>query len=264
MKDAVAALPHEFGVFGHGVFPAQQDDEPHGEQRQREEVGHQDEQGEHHEMSPVVDAAVDAAFVVLDDVAERTIDQNADVVTEKIEGREHDDLGKADDAGEIEHRPDGVETQPDEQNIEGAAVFVGHVGFELFGVVVRLRDVIGLVAFEHGHRHAFDRENVQQHDSHHAGPKDVVRRDAEGHGGCDDADKVAVVGQIDKKRAEKYGQTDGKFDQIPFEHGRHRHGYLLIIIEWIVSRLGRRHIVFIRCSFILAYFLDKIYKKSKK
>ena len=91
----------------------------------------------------------------------------------------------------------------------------------------------------------------------------MVRRDAEGHGGCDDADKVAVVGQIDKKRAEKYGQTDGKFDQVPFEHGRHRHGYLLIIIEWIVSRLGRRHIVFIRCTFILAYFLDKIYKKSK-
>ena len=169
-------------------------------------------------MSPIVNAAIDAAFVVLDDVAEGTIEQNADVVAEKIENREHDDLGEADNTGQIENRPNSVEAQPDEQDIQGAAVFVGHVGLEFFGVVVRLRDVIGLVAFEHGHGHAFDRENVQQHDPHHAGPKDVVRRDAEGHGGCDDVYKVVVIGEINEKRTEKDGQTHGKFDQIAFEH----------------------------------------------
>lgn len=60
------------------------------EQAPAEEIADKQHGCEHHEMSPVVDAAVDTAAIFHNKGLEGTEEQNADIVTEKEKHRQHE------------------------------------------------------------------------------------------------------------------------------------------------------------------------------
>ena len=75
-------------------------------------------------MSPVIDAAVDAAFVLHDKGLERAEEQDADVVAKEEKYREHQKLCFRDHAEQIQDGPESVKAKPDEHHGPGSPVLL--------------------------------------------------------------------------------------------------------------------------------------------
>jgi hypothetical protein len=75
--------------------------------------------GKHHEMSPVIDAAIDAALVLHDKVLERAEQKDADIITEEVKDSEHKQICVSNDLKQIKNSPETIEDQPDQQNLPG-------------------------------------------------------------------------------------------------------------------------------------------------
>ena len=83
-------------------FPADQYDTGCEKQTPAEEIADKEHRSKDHKMSPVIDPAIYTAPVFHDFELERTIEQNADVITQKVEDRQKEQFGLTDDAGQIQ------------------------------------------------------------------------------------------------------------------------------------------------------------------
>ncbi len=71
-------------------LPSNQNDKRCKEKTPAEEIPYKQHRGEHHEMSPVIYSAIDAAFILHDICLERAIKYNANVITKKIKNGKHE------------------------------------------------------------------------------------------------------------------------------------------------------------------------------
>lgn len=77
---------------GKGNLPVNQNNKRHEEQTPAVETWDKEHRRKHHEVSPVIDSAVDAALVLHKEGLERTEQQDADVVAEEEKHRQHQQI----------------------------------------------------------------------------------------------------------------------------------------------------------------------------
>ena len=72
-----------------GNLPAEKNNKRCEEQTPAVEAWDKQHRSKHHEVSPVINPAVDTAFILHEEGLERTEQQNADVVTEEEKNCQH-------------------------------------------------------------------------------------------------------------------------------------------------------------------------------
>ena len=78
LQSFVGAAPESLRMFSVNNFPVNQHHCGSEKQTPAEKVRNEEHRGKHHEMSPVINAAVDAAFILHNACLKRTKDQNTD------------------------------------------------------------------------------------------------------------------------------------------------------------------------------------------
>ena len=159
----VRAAPEPLRVTGVGDLPVDQDNQRGEEQAPAVEVLDEQHGREHHKMSPVIDPAVDAAFIFHNKGLEWAEEQNADVVTQEIKYCEHQQIAGLDHPGEIQQSEYGVEGHPDKDYLPGTDILLL---YELQQLVVAVPGdglVFGLAHFAQGHGQAVVREQMKDH-----------------------------------------------------------------------------------------------------
>ena len=86
------------------------------EQTPAVEARDKEHRGKHHEVSPVVDSAVDTAFVLHEKCLERTEEQDADVVAEEEEHRQHQQVCRKQNSQKTEDAEYRIKRKPDQHD----------------------------------------------------------------------------------------------------------------------------------------------------
>jgi hypothetical protein len=100
----------------------EQDDTGGEKEAPAEEAANEQHGGKHHKMSPVVNAAIDAALVLHNKGLERAEQKDADIITEEVKDSEHKQICVSNDLKQIKNSPETIEDQPDQQNLPGLQV----------------------------------------------------------------------------------------------------------------------------------------------
>ena len=88
-------------MLGIDDFPFNQDNAGGKKQTPTVKILNKKHRGEHHKMSPIVNTAVDAAFILHNKCLEWAENQNADVITLEVEHGQHQQIFHADNIKQI-------------------------------------------------------------------------------------------------------------------------------------------------------------------
>ena len=102
-------------------------------------------------MSPVIDAAVNAAFVFHDKGLERAEEQDADVVTQEVEDRQHQQVACPDDAQQIQKTENRIKRKPYKNDFPGAYILLLHIMQQLKLLVIIDRLILSLPHLAESH-----------------------------------------------------------------------------------------------------------------
>ena len=168
----VGAAPEAFRVPGVDDLPADQHYAGHEKQAPGEKAADEQQGREHHEPTPVEDAAADAAVVLHDKRLEGTEHDHAGGIAGVVEYRQQDQLFGVQYAQQVEQPEDAVEYQPHQHDLPGLDVHVLHVFQQLQPVKGFLRFPVGLgQGFAHAHGLTGTGQHMDDHFQHQQGPQ---------------------------------------------------------------------------------------------
>lgn len=110
-----------------GDLPADQHHAGSKEQTPTEKVLDKQHGGKHHKMPPVVNPAVDAAFVFHNICLKRAEKQNTDIVTKKIKYGQHQQVNLLDNIQHINQSEYPIEDQPYEHHNPRLDILILHI-----------------------------------------------------------------------------------------------------------------------------------------
>ena len=122
LEPAVGALPESFRVLRIDHFPAEGNHDRSKKQAPAEKVFDKQHRRKHHDVAPVIDPAVDTAFILHNKCLEGAEYNDADVIAEEIENCQHQQIAIPDHAQQIKHAEYSIEGQPDQHHDPGADI----------------------------------------------------------------------------------------------------------------------------------------------
>ena len=99
-------------MLGVGQLPVQQYHAGCKKEAPAEETTDKEHGGEHHKMSPVINPAVDAAFILHNTCLEGAEQKDADIIAEEVENRQHKQVRVPYDFKQVKDPPESVKNQP--------------------------------------------------------------------------------------------------------------------------------------------------------
>lgn len=177
LQGLVGTAPEALRMARVDDLPVKHDNAGSEEKTPAEEIFDEEHRREHHKVSPVIDAAVDAAFVFHNKGLERTIEKDADVIGEEEEYRQHQQILRSQNADQVKDSEDRVEGKPSEKYLPGLDILVLNEAEKLQFVISLYRSVIDFFGLSKGHGKDIRRKKMGDHDAHENAPEDVYRRD---------------------------------------------------------------------------------------
>jgi hypothetical protein len=95
-------------MSGINNFPMNQYHYRSKEQAPTKEISNKQHWCEHHKMSPIINSAIDTAFVFHNECLERTEKQNADVIAQKIKNSQHQQVRIINHMEQIQKAKDSI------------------------------------------------------------------------------------------------------------------------------------------------------------
>ncbi len=116
LKYFVGTFPESFGMLCVKDLPPDENDDRCEEKAPGEEILDEQHWCEHHEVAPVINAAVYAAFVFHDLRSEGAEKEYAYVIAKEIETRKQKEFSFANNTEKVHKRPYAVHYKPDEHD----------------------------------------------------------------------------------------------------------------------------------------------------
>ena len=123
----------------YGYLPSYEQHQTGEEKTPGKKVSDEQHRREHHKISPIKDAAVDAAFILYYKRLERAPDNHAYQVTHIVEGGKEQQLMWSNDVGHIQNAENRIEAEPYQQYTHSGKIIYLHIFVHLKPVVVICR-----------------------------------------------------------------------------------------------------------------------------
>ena len=151
LQDFVGAFPEPFWMRCVYELPVKKHYAGHEEETPAVEVLYEEHRRKHHEVSPIVDPAVDTALVVHDERLERAEEQDTQIVTQIKRDSTHQQFFIMDNIEYVEQANHRVQAQPDEHYLPRLKVHVLDVFKKVAPVVSLNRDILFRPGFPNRH-----------------------------------------------------------------------------------------------------------------
>ena len=173
----IGSVPEPLRMLVVDDLPVNQHHTGGKKQAPAEKIPDKQHRRKHHEVAPVVDSAVDAASVFHNQMLERAVEQDADVVAQIIENGQHQQVRVVDELQQVQHAEDGVEKEPAKHDAPGFDVLILDEFIQLqLGVFLCLHVLLRL-RLAQGHGQPFCGKQVEDHGDHEDQPQNMQRRD---------------------------------------------------------------------------------------
>lgn len=159
----IGAVPEPFGVARVYYLPAYQHYAGGEKQAPSEEARHKKHWGIHHKMTPVVNAAVDAAAVFHDERLEGAVYQHTYKVAHKIKERKENHFRFAYDAKKKQQGENRIKAEPEKHDLPGLYIHYLNEPEKLIAAELIRRDIFGRAALSSAHCQAAVRQDVGDH-----------------------------------------------------------------------------------------------------
>ncbi len=135
-----------------------------------EEILYEEHGSKHHEVPPVITAAVHAALVLHDKMLERAEHQDANIVAQEIKNRQQQKLLFMKHIGKIKQPHHGISAHPDQHHLPGLPVLILHVFQKLKFGIARNGNVLLFFGFKQRHGSYLPRKQMRDHNAHENKP----------------------------------------------------------------------------------------------
>lgn len=221
LQNFIWTFPETFGMLWIDDLPAYQHNDWCKKQAPRKEILYEKHGSEHHEMSPVIDAAVDTAFVLHYFWAERAEEKDTYIITQEIESWQQQKFSFTNESEKIDKRPYSVDYQPYKHYFPCFLILILNIFQKFEFRIVFDGDKIVLLWFQKCHWSQFVRKNMQDHYKHEHCPYDVQGSNAFKKVDGKEICHSWSVSDIENEQEQKCGYTSQKFQNVQLQFIRH-------------------------------------------